>query len=389
MTTLLGLTVFATLFSIVLALAFEIAVARTGTVQPLEAGTVDGSATRVSVVIPARNEEEDIERAVESVLAQRGVDLQVVVVNDHSSDRTGEILDRLRNQDSRISVIDNPPLQPNWLGKPNAMHHGVQATDADLVLLTDADIIHGPTAFATGVSLLDQNELDFISFFPRIVCRSFWENVLLPLSLFPLIAQFALGGPNNPKTSAAAAAGAFMLVRRKTLVAIGGIESVKSEIMDDIQLARVIKQSGHRVQYHLGPNLMSVRIFKGNHHAFWGPTKNVIAMSFSNPWMSLPTMALPFLIFWLPIATAVVGFGSGDLRLATVGLIQPLLCLLSLVRIRSLCDFQWSKAIFYPFIAVPSACVLARAFYEQKIRGTLIWRHRSINLTPEMDISED
>ena len=165
--------------------------------------------------------------------------------------------------------------------------------------------------------------LDFLSFTPRIDCESFWENVFIPLPLFPFTAQCS-EALNDPKSPDAWAAGAFMLIKADVLQDIGGIESIKSAILDDAELARVVKRSGHRVGYHLAPNLMHVRMFKSNSHAFWGPTKNAIALTFSHPWMSLPAMGLPVLFFWVPIAAALVGFWTNDVRLIAVGAFQPL-----------------------------------------------------------------
>lgn len=380
MQTLLLLSAFVALASVGLAIVFEIAVARTGRVQPLDENNIDDVLTKLSVVIPARNEEEDIEKALRSVLSQRGVDLQVIVVNDHSTDKTGVIVRRLADEDARITLIENPPLDRGWLGKPNAMNHAVGVASADLILFTDADIVHAPTAFATGLSVMRQENLDFLSLTPLIVCESFWENVFIPLSLVPFTAQSASGGVNNPKSSEAWAAGAFMLIKRGVLQEIGGIESIKSQILDDTELARVVKRNGHRVGYHLAPDLMRVRMFKGNSHAFWGPTKNAIALTFSYPWMSIPAMGLPVLVFWVPIVAVLVGIWSGDIRLFAVGLLQPLIGMFSLFRVRSLCRFQWHKAVFFPLVVIPIVCVLARAFYQQNIRGTHVWRDRTIDL---------
>src|SRR5437870_495265 len=125
MQTLLLLSTFVAVLSVGLLVLFEIAVWRTGQVRPLNECEIGGVPTKLSVVIPARNEEQDIEEALRSVLGQKGVDLHVIVVNDHSTDRTGAILRRLAEEDSRITVVENPPLKAGWLGKPNAMSHGV------------------------------------------------------------------------------------------------------------------------------------------------------------------------------------------------------------------------------------------------------------------------
>ena len=386
MQTLFLLSALVALLSVCMFVLFEIAVARTGKVQPLKQSEIDGVLARLSVVIPARNEEEDIEEALRSVLGQKGVELNVIVVNDHSTDQTGAILRRLAEEDSRITVVENPPLEPRWLGKPNAMSHGIAVASDDLILFTDADVVHCPTSFATGIATLQNRGLDFLSFTPRIVCESFWENVFIPLHLFPLTAHSARGS-NDPKSSEAWAAGAFMLIKADVLRDVGGIESVKSAILDDSELARVVKRNGHRVGYHLAPKLMHVRMFKSNSHAFWGPTKNAIALTFSHPWMSVPAMGLPVLFVWLPIAAVLAGFWTHDARLIVVGLFQPIADLLGLVRIRPYCEFRWHKAIFFPLIVIPIVCVLGKAFYEQHIRGQHVWRDRVIDLA-DSDFSD-
>jgi glycosyltransferase involved in cell wall biosynthesis len=361
MQTLFLLSALVALLSVCLFVLFEIAVARTGKVQPLKESQIDGVLARLSVVIPARNEEEDIEEALRSILGQKGVELHVIVVNDHSTDQTGAILRRLAEEDSRITVVENPPLEAGWLGKPNAMNHGIALASDELILFTDADVVHCPTSFATGITILQKQGLDFLSFTPRIVCESFWENVFIPLSLFPLMANSARD-LIDPKAPEARAAGAFMLIKADVLKDVGGIESVKSAIVDDCELARVVKRNGYRVGYQFAPELMRVRLFKSNRHAFWGPTKNAIAITFSQPWMSVPAMGLPVLFFWLPIAAALAGFWTNDPRLIVVGLFQPTGDLLGLVRIRPYCDFRWHKAIFFPLIVIPIVCVLAKAF---------------------------
>jgi GT2 family glycosyltransferase len=380
MQTLFFLSSFVAVLTICLFVLFEIAVSRIGTVPPLAQSELEGFLTKVSVVVPARNEEEDIEEALRSVLDQIGVELQIIVVNDHSTDRTGAILKRLAEEDSRITLVENPPLEAGWLGKPNAMNYGLASASNELILFTDADVIHHSTSFATGIALLQKQSLDFLSFLPRIDCVSFWENVCIPLPLFPFTVQCSWGA-NDPKSANAWAAGAFMLIKANVLREIGGIQVVRSAIVDDAELAKVVKRSGYRVGYHLAPGMEHVRLFKSNSHAFWGPTKNAIALTFDHPWMALPAMVLPILFFWLPIATALVGLYTNDIQVVAVGLLQPIAGLIGLIRIRSHCQFRWNKAVFFPLIAIPIACVLGKAFYEQHIRGQHVWRDRVIDLS--------
>ncbi len=191
---LFWLSALVAILTLALMAVFEIAVVRTGIARLLPVTSPAEPAPRLSVVIPARNEELDIETALRSVLSQQGVNLQVIVVNDNSTDSTGEIVERLAKEDSRITLVDDPPLKAGWLGKPNAMNHGVALATSDLILFTDADIIHEATSFFTGVSILKDEGLDFLSFTPTYVCESFWENVFLPLSLFPVSAFLVTQG---------------------------------------------------------------------------------------------------------------------------------------------------------------------------------------------------
>ena len=115
---------------------------------------------KISVIIPARNEEQDISPALSSVLNQNGVELEVIVVNDHSTDRTGELVDHIAQSDSRITVLHDPPLEPGWLGKANAMQHGVARATGDYLLFTDADILHHPSCFVTVLNEMQQNGYD-------------------------------------------------------------------------------------------------------------------------------------------------------------------------------------------------------------------------------------
>jgi glycosyltransferase involved in cell wall biosynthesis len=125
----------------------------------------------LSVIIPARNEEDDITDALESVLAQQDIDLEVIAVNDHSKDRTGDIIDEFSRSDARVTPIHNPPLSEDWMGKCNAMQHGALSAKGQYLLFTDADIIFRPACFQTALSLMVRDSLDFLSLGPRFMIK--------------------------------------------------------------------------------------------------------------------------------------------------------------------------------------------------------------------------
>lgn len=157
---------------------------------------------KISVIIPARNEEFDIAPALRSVLNQQGVELEVVVVDDHSTDRTGELVDAIARSDARVKVLHEPPLTTGWLGKCNAMQHGAAGATGDYLLFTDADIVHAPGCFATVLNEMQQNTYDFISLFPRCDNQSLWENVNIPIYFFGVAKLLATPGLEDPFNSA-------------------------------------------------------------------------------------------------------------------------------------------------------------------------------------------
>ena len=148
-------------------------------------------------------------------------------------------------------------------------------SSGDVLLFMDADITHHPRCFVTALAEMERHELDFLSLFPRMRCVSLWENAILP-SLIGGIALFATPGIEDPDSPDALAAGAFLMVNSRVFHTLGGFETIKHEMLDDVALAKLFKRNGHRVGFRLAPEFLSVRLYKSNHHAFWGMTKNIL-----------------------------------------------------------------------------------------------------------------
>ncbi len=192
------------LISAVLFVQFLGALKRTlWTSPPVEPDLVRG--TKISVIIPARNEQQDLGRSLDSLRDQEEVEFEAIIVNDHSTDQTGPIADAAAQQDARIRVIHNPELPPGWLGKCNAMEQAARVASGDLLLFTDADIMFEPTCLAKAVAELKRREVDLLSFFPRMDCISLWENILVP-TLVGGLSVLATPGINDPKSPDALAA---------------------------------------------------------------------------------------------------------------------------------------------------------------------------------------
>ena len=376
---LILLSLIAAALSLALGVGFWHTVRRLGTLSASRGSRDEFRDIVVDAVLPARNEESDLEKAVLSILNQQSVQIRVIVVNDHSTDRTREIADSLARRDCRVTVIHDPRLIDGWLGKTNAMRHGLAESTAPYVVFADADVIHAPQCFVSALGELKNRQIDFLSLCPSFEFESFWENALLPHSFIAGTLQFAMQRINDDVSPNAAAAGAFMITRREVLQRVSGLERIKSEVLDDVALATLIKHSGFRTRMTFAPDLVRVRLFKGNRDAFWGLTKNILA-ALDHVWMAVPAMFLPVFVYWIPIATAALGVMRQNAMMIAAGLSAYVVqagLLLILVR---LCRFRLAKALCFPLAAIPVMCCIAKALYYRCAREAVAWRGRVLPL---------
>jgi chlorobactene glucosyltransferase len=340
---------------------------------------LSGRGPSLSVIIPARDEEQDLRCSLESVLSQAGVELEVIVVNDHSRDRTGAIADAVASADPRVKVIHDPELPPGWLGKCNAMQQAAARATGELLLFSDADILHQPGCLQTALTELERERLDFLSFFPRMEFVSLWENIVLPAMVAGL-AELVRPGIHDPQSPEAMGAGAFLLVRSAVFRTVGGFEPIKHEIADDVSLARLVKRHGFRVAFHAGPRLIHVRLFKGNRHAFWGMTKNILLAFEGRLWLAPMYLVLPLFVDWMPVYGAIAGLVESNIALFAAATFTYALQYALLWSSRDLFSFHRGKALFFPLVVVPLICCMLRALYLHFCRGAVHWRGRTIRV---------
>ncbi|MEO8348611.1 MAG: glycosyltransferase, partial [Acidobacteriota bacterium] len=238
-----------------------------------------GVLPRVSIVIPARNEEEDVASAVRSHLAQDYPDFAVVVVDDRSTDRTPEILEALAREDGRLTVLAGSDPPAGWLGKPHALYLGARSAGGELLLFADADVRYHPRALREAVTVLEDRRLDLLAFFPRFENRGFWENVLLPFLSIAVFLGFGFLALSR-RVPLAMGAGAGNLVRRRAYDGVGGHGAIRNSVVDDVRLAAVLKREGFRVGAFRAEDRVAVRMYHGFREVWDGFTKNV-AWAFS------------------------------------------------------------------------------------------------------------
>lgn len=325
-----------------------------------------------------------IEATVTALLAQDYQPMEVVVVDDRSTDRTPELLKRIAEADSRLKVVRGSEPPEGWLGKPWALHQGVQSARGELLLFIDADVIYGPGAISSVVGAWRESGAAMVTIFPRVEMRGFWENVLMPqlammaFVFFPTwlsnrtrIVQLGLGGgPGN-------------LVERSVYEEIGGHEALRDAVIDDIGMAWRVRRHGHRSVAVRGGEHLRLRMYRGFGEIVEGFTKNVYtALGGTLPaaLMSLAVMTVihfaPFLLF----ARALWHFAAGEaldgadlLGVVTVALITTarLIVFLSL-------RYSLLSAIFaYPLSLPVWGWIVLRSTWNVGVLGRLTWRGRT------------
>jgi glycosyltransferase involved in cell wall biosynthesis len=341
----------------------------------------DGKRTsKVTVIVPARNEEQDLAAALESILQQTDVTLEVIVVDDHSTDRTGMIAAAAARADPRVQVIHQPLLPPGWLGKSNAMHQAAARASGAYLLFTDADILYQPPCLALALAEMEQHHLDLLSLLPLMRCGSLWENVLAPGFAWGIMVRFARPGLWDGTGPDAYAVGAFMLVRRDAFEAIGGFEAIKADTCDDIALARQLKKHGYRIGLQAATHLLQVRLFKSAADAFWGPTKNVLSGLHGHIWLAPFVLLWPLVVFWTPVVAIVVGAWESHAAVLLAGCAAYVALYASLWPSRSLFRFHPLKALFFPLLVISFWCCLLGALYHYLAWGSIVWRGRAVKV---------
>jgi len=225
-------------------------------------------APSVLAVIPARNEAGVLGETLPTVLEQRyrGL-LRVVLVDDNSDDDTSTVASetaRGRSASDRFEVIDGRPLPNGWAGKVWAMHQGIQSADAgvDFFWLTDADIAHDPDVLHALVEKATRDSLDLASLMARLRASRGWSSLLVPAFVYFFAKLYPFRWVANPRRRTAGAAGGCILVRRATLEAAGGLHAIRSALIDDCALGRLVKRAGGRTWLGFTRSVTSVREYR-------------------------------------------------------------------------------------------------------------------------------
>jgi chlorobactene glucosyltransferase len=232
----------------------------------------------ISVCVPARNEERNIRRCIEGILNQDYPNIEVIVLDDRSTDSTPQILADIASRDSRLRPISGSDLPAGWAGKPHALFQAsasARAADDAWLCFIDADTFLSPETLSSCYNKATETKADMFTIMTFQILGSFWEKTVMPLVMTALSVGFSPRKVNDPKTKDAIANGQFILIKRSIYDAIGGHESVKDQIVEDKAISEQVKWNGYRLIVADGMKVAKTRMYTSLPEMWEGWTKNI------------------------------------------------------------------------------------------------------------------
>lgn len=322
----------------------------------------------VSVLVPVKNEEENLVECLKCLTNQNYPTMEIIVINDHSIDRTVEILSEYsRLHPDKIRILDAPSLPPGWTGKNWALTHGVPFAHGEWLFFTDADTRHEPWSLSSAIAHAEEEKLDLLTLSPRCLTGSFWEKILQPAAMVYIGLWFPFAKVNHPSSTLSFGNGQYLMIRKRTYQAIGGHEKVKEAFLEDFALVKEVKKSGYRIECAMGTKIYGTRMYR-SFAGIWRGWRRIFFHAFEGH---------PFLL--LKKAMTVFSFSSLPFFLLPLFPHSSTLVILSLIfltvsKAHLVVGAPWHYTFFHPLAGLILAGILSDAAWAALRRKELKWR---------------
>lgn len=322
----------------------------------------------VSVIVPLRNEAENVSGLVQSLLSQKSLkSVEFIFLDDNSEDETLELLRLAVSGNTNMQIIKGLPLPSGWIGKSWALHQLLTASKGEIIVSIDADVRITPDAISRSITLMKSSALDFLSPYPRQIAKTLGERLIQPLLQWSWMTTLILAIAERASFSSMAVAnGQFFIVRKDALVLAGGYESVKAAVLDDVFLARELVRSGAHGVVINGADIAQCRMYTS-----WSEIKAGFGKSlhyaFGSSFGSLCAILFIFLTGIAPLVFALTGSVWGWLAFVLIAGTR----ILNAIRSRS----RIIDSLFHP---ISSTLLIYLIIYSYLMRGEISWKGRAI-----------
>ncbi len=338
----------------------------------------------ISILIPARNEAENISICLKSLLKQDYPNLEIIVLNDNSTDGTSKVVKVIAEKDNRVRLLEGAPLKDGWTGKNFASHQLSKHAKGEYFIFTDADTLHFPKTISSALAALISTKVDALSIYPRQIMVTFAERMAVPIintALQCFIPFILIKKSKNPLFSTAI--GQFMMFRRETYEKTGGYESIKGHMVDDIQISKRVKKSGDKFMVFDGRNTIYCRMYTNLKGVVLGLAKsiypsfngNILAL-FSLTGVFTATLLIPFVL--LPLGAFLFDWPAAIIRLMILQIVIVLV-------IKMIFAIRYKQSMLDILLAPVSMAMIDVlifiSFFQAKYGKGLSWKGRRYDVS--------
>ena len=346
---------------------------------------------KVSIILPARNEEKFIEKCLDSLVEQDYDDYEIIAINDSSNDSTGDIMKKYSEKFSKVIFVDAKPKPDGWMGKNWACMEGYKRASGNLLLFTDADTVHTSSVISLAVSHLLSLDLDALTVIPRMLCLDRITKITLPMISTFLHTRFSALRVNDTSKNTGYFFGSFFIMKKSTYDSVGTHESVKSELVEDGALGRKVKESDFKMRMVRGEHLIDA-VWARDSFTLWNALKRLmIPLYLQNARIAVASFfGVLFLLFMpFPILGYSVIFSSdSSLILFVISCIASSLVYLGgmLDAVKGL-ELKLRYSLFAPVGGFIVACGFLAGLIQAKSKTAVSWRGRTYHMKGQVQKS--
>jgi len=341
---------------------------------------------KVSIILPARNEEEFIGKCLDSLLKQDYENYEIIVIDDSSEDKTGEIISEYSKKYPKIIPVSARPKPDGWMGKNWACMEGYGKATGELLLFTDADTKHAENVISLAVSHLNSFGLDALSAIPKMLTFDFWTNITLPMISTFLHTRFSALNVNNPAKKTGYFFGSFFILKKTTYQEVGTHEGVKQEIIEDGALGRKVKEAGYKMKMVRGEHLIEA-VWARDKDTLWNALKRLMVPLYLQSgkiaigifFAIVFLLFVPFPIFAISTSLAIEST-SAKILCITSAIASVLIYTGATIEVKIGLKLKLAYAIFAPLGSLVVVLGFLSGLLQAKRTSSVTWRGRSYSM---------
>jgi cellulose synthase/poly-beta-1,6-N-acetylglucosamine synthase-like glycosyltransferase len=341
---------------------------------------------KVSIILPARNEEEFIGKCLESLINQDYKNYEIIVIDDSSEDKTGEIISEYAKKYPKIIPVSAKPKPDGWMGKNWACMEGYRKSTGELLLFTDADTNHAKNVISLAVSHLISFNLDALSAIPKMLTFDFWTKITLPMISTFLHTRFSALNVNNPSKKTGYFFGSFFILKKKTYDEVGTHEGVKQEIIEDGALGKKIKELGYKMKMVRGEHLIQA-VWARDKNTLWNALKRLMIPLYIQSgkiaigifFAVLFLLFIPFPIFAIS-ASIPIETTSAKILCITAGIASILIYIAAIIETKIGLELRFVYALFAPLGGLVVSMGFLSGLIQAKSTSSVTWRGRTYSM---------